>query len=137
MRCNFNRVTIIKVFVSFVIILLSGIAYCNFKSNTIINTIFDRYFLVKKIDYNTPILLFINNWGFDIAWIVSFYIMLNAFCYNKLTFILTLLSSLYYEISQCFFKNLGTFDLFDILIEVVCILIIYYLFRHFEKEKKT
>lgn len=134
MRKDFNKHTVIRIVISFLLILVGGFAYCNLKSNTIINVLFDKYLLIEKHNHNSTILLFMYNWGIDFVWICSFYLMLSAFCKHKVSLVISLTISISYEISQLLIKTLGTFDVLDIVAYIIGAVSLYVFYKYFRKE---
>ena len=115
--------------------LIGLVLYCNFKSGTFINLFFDKIFLIKRVNHASPFAGFIYNWGFDIIWSISFFLLLSCFCKNKTALIIILIIIVCFEIFQLFFNNYGTFDYFDLLFESLSIMIIYSVFKIEGKEE--
>ena len=134
MRDEIDANAKIRLVISLIIILLGGFLYCNLKSDTFINQYFDQFLLIKKYNHNNLFLFFIYNWGFDIIWVISFYLMLSVFCKHKYVLIITLFCAIAFEFLQLVFNRLGTFDILDLAFEIICIAVLFLFFIYFRKE---
>lgn len=131
----FDKTKIIKLVISLVLLLIGIFFYCNLKSQTFINEIFDDFFVIQKLDCNTPILRFMYNWGCDILWVSAFYLTLSVVCERNLSTVIVLVVSIIYEFSQLFIKKMGTFDIIDIIVEVISVLLLYCFFKFWREEE--
>lgn len=76
----FDKTKVIKLIISAGLLVIGIFLYCNLKSKTFINEVFDDFFLVQKLEHNTPTLRFMYNWGCDIIWASAFYLTLTVIC---------------------------------------------------------
>ena len=134
MREKLDKQALVKIIISFGLILIGGFFYCNLKTGTIINELFDDFFLIRKQKHDSLFLFFMFNWGCDLIWASSFYLMLSAFCKHKYSFVLTLIFSIIYELSQRFICRLGTFDIIDLIVQTLCIVTLFIFFKKVRKE---
>ena len=95
--------------------------YVNYRSNTFINIVFDDYLKLE----NNIILSnqFINNWGFDLMWSISFMLALSCFFKLKISATVVLIISILLEYLQLYNSNVGTFDVLDVVFEIVGVII--------------
>jgi len=130
----FDKTKVIKLIVSFVLLVIGIFLYCNLKSKTFINELLDDLFLVQKLEHNTPALRFMYNWGCDIIWVSAFYLTLTVVCKKNVGLVIVLVVSIIYEFSQLFISNMGTFDIIDIVLEVISVFLLHFFFLFNRKE---
>ena len=128
---------LIRIITSICLLFIGLLFYCNLKSDTIITKAFSPY-LIIKISNQSVVFDFIKNWGCDIIWSSSFYILLSAFYPIKSSLIIVSLFSLIIEMLQMFLPVLGTFDCLDIFFEILFVILIYLIDKTiYVRRKKT
>lgn len=135
MREKLDKRAFEKMLISVSLILIGGIFYCNLKSNTLINELFDKLFFIKKYNHNSSFMSFMYNWGCDLIWVCSFYLMISAFCKHNYSVIIVLIVSISYELSQILVSNLGTFDFLDIIFQTLSVGILFSFYKYIRKEE--
>ena len=114
-------------------LLIGAFIYLHFNQESYFGSLFNFLFQIPKLDINinSNILIFINNWLCDFLWAYSlFYAMYMSYrTHNNAiwaTFKITVFFAIFVESLQLIkidFLRCGTFDILDIIIEIIAICI--------------
>ena len=114
-------------------LLIGAFIYFHFNQESYLGSFFNFLFQIPKLDINinSKILVFINNWLCDFLWAYSlFYAMYMSYrTHNNAiwtTFKITVFFAIFVESLQLIkidFIRCGTFDILDIIIEIIAICI--------------
>lgn len=102
---------------------------------------FSRFVVLPKFGLSSPFIEFVNNWGCDFLWAYSFTsVIYELFCSFKFSWLITGLLSIslgvFMELLQYFDVVGGTFDVWDIIIEIIAVVISVLIIKFIFQEER-
>ncbi len=131
----FNKTVIIRLLLAFVFLVAGLLIYLATRTGTYVNAMFDSLISVPTIAPDTVFNTVIYNWGADFLWVVSFTLALGCFV-EKPIFATGIVAGLgiLFELFQLFGITTGTFDIFDIVAELLGALIVFVVIKLWDKK---
>ncbi len=133
----FNKTVIIRLLLAFVSLVAGLLIYLATRSGTYVNAMFDSLITVPDIAPDTVFNTVIYNWGADFLWVVSFALALSCFVEKPITAAGIVFGlGLLFEFFQLFGITTGTFDIFDIVAELLGAMVVFVGVSLWEKKIK-
>jgi hypothetical protein len=121
----FNRRVIIRLGLSFVFLLCGLLIYLATRSGTYVNDIF-HFISLPQIVPDTVFKTVVFSWGADFLWVVAFTLALSCFVEKPITATVIVFGlGLLFELFQLFGITTGTFDIFDIVAELLGAIVVF------------
>ena len=121
----FNKTIIIRLILAFAFLVAGLLIYLATRSGTYVNDMFGFINLPQLVP-DTAFKEFIFNWGADFLWVVSFTLALSSFVEKPITATVIVFGlGLLFELFQLFGITTGTFDVFDIIAELLGAILVF------------
>lgn len=120
------KAIIIRLVLSFAFLFSGLLIYLATRTGTYVNAMFDSLISVPTIAPDTVFNTVIYNWGADFLWVVSFTLALSCFV-EKPIIAAGIVAGLgvLFEFFQLFGITTGTFDIFDIVAELLGAMVVF------------
>lgn len=128
------KTIIIRLVLSFAFLFSGLLIYLATRTGTYVNAMFDSLISVPAIAPDTVFNTVIYNWGADFLWVVSFTLALSCFV-EKPIIAAGIVAGLgvLFEFFQLFGITTGTFDIFDIVAELLGATIVFVVIKQWDK----
>jgi hypothetical protein len=129
----FNKTIIIRLILAFAFLVAGLLIYLATRSGTYVNDMFG-FIKLPQLVPDTAFKEFIFNWGADFLWVVSFTLALSSFVEKPITATVIVFGlGLLFELFQLFGITTGTFDVFDIIAELLGAILVFVVIKQWDK----
>lgn len=128
------KAIIIRLALSFAFLFSGLLIYLATRTGTYVNAMFDSLISVPAIAPDTVINTVIYNWGADFLWVVSFTLALSCFVEKPIIATVIVFGlGLLFELFQLFGITTGTFDVFDVVAELLGAILVFVVIKQWDK----